>query len=374
MKNSTTTNQRLAYVDNLRIFLTGLVVLHHLAITYGASGGWYYRESDANFPEVLPYSMFSATNQAFFMGMFFFISAYFTVPSLTKKGRGQFSKDRLIRLGIPTLLFFFVLHPSAVFIVNSFIHGEEVSLSDYIFEYHIFGFGPMWFVEALMIFTLLYLLLKQLGKKISISAPDSKTIILVALLTGLGQFIIRIWLPVGWSMYFTNFQLPHFLQYIVLYGAGILAYQNNWLDSINLKMGWRWFIFVQVLIFIVFPLLFFLGGAADGKVGAFLGGMTWQNLAYAIWEQLIGFGMIVGLFGIFKGRWNFQNSFTKKLSASAYGVYVFHTPILVLISATFLDFQINQFLKFIILAPICLTLCFGFGFLLKKLPVIRNIF
>ncbi len=32
------TKNRLFYVDNLRIFLIALVVLHHLIITYGAPG------------------------------------------------------------------------------------------------------------------------------------------------------------------------------------------------------------------------------------------------------------------------------------------------------------------------------------------------
>jgi len=35
---------RLFYIDNLRILLIVLVVLHHLAITYGAPGDWPYRE------------------------------------------------------------------------------------------------------------------------------------------------------------------------------------------------------------------------------------------------------------------------------------------------------------------------------------------
>lgn len=35
---SSKTKNRLFYVDNLRIFLIALVVLHHLIITYGAPG------------------------------------------------------------------------------------------------------------------------------------------------------------------------------------------------------------------------------------------------------------------------------------------------------------------------------------------------
>lgn len=368
---------RLDYIDNLRIFLISLVALHHLAITYGASGDWYYNESSAGFPEIVPYSMFTATNQAFFMGMFFFISAYFMVPSLRKKGSGQFSKERLIRLGIPTLLYFFFLHPLAVFIRYKFIMGEDVSLVDYIFRYKIFGFGPMWFVEALLIFTFIYVLFKSLWNRNTtraISFPSSGVILLFAFLIGLGQYVIRMWLPVGWSMPFTSFQFPHFLQYILLFIAGIIAYENNWMDAINSKMGWNWFIFVQVMIFVSFPIVFIAGGAMEGNIEPFMGRGAWQSFAYAMWEQFVGIGLILALFGIFKSRLNRQNSLAKKLSASAYGVYVFHAPLLVLVSAVFLDFQIPQFFKFIVLAPVALILCFTVGYLVKKAPITRKIF
>jgi len=38
--------KRIHYLDNIRIYLTVIVILQHLAITYGAPGGWYYREFD----------------------------------------------------------------------------------------------------------------------------------------------------------------------------------------------------------------------------------------------------------------------------------------------------------------------------------------
>jgi hypothetical protein len=33
---------RAYYLDRIRIFLTILVIFHHTAIAFGASGGWYY--------------------------------------------------------------------------------------------------------------------------------------------------------------------------------------------------------------------------------------------------------------------------------------------------------------------------------------------
>ena len=35
---------RLLYIDNIRIVLISLIVLLHLAITYGAPGDWYFHE------------------------------------------------------------------------------------------------------------------------------------------------------------------------------------------------------------------------------------------------------------------------------------------------------------------------------------------
>ena len=64
---------RIFYIDNLRIFLIALVVLHHLSITYGASGDWYYNEVEGDTFTTLILTSFTASNQSFFMGLFFLI-------------------------------------------------------------------------------------------------------------------------------------------------------------------------------------------------------------------------------------------------------------------------------------------------------------
>ena len=364
---------RLFYIDNLRIFLIGLVVLHHLIITYGAPGSWFYNESQADFPSIFPMALFVATNQAFFMGMFFFISAYFILPSLNRKGTKTFAKERLVRLGIPLLVFFFLLNPLTIYIRNKYIFEKEDTFFELLKNPDAWGFGPMWFVEALLVFTGIFLLIRLLKFKIIMKFPEAKNILLFAFLIGLGQFIIRIWLPVGWGSPFTGFQFPHFLQYIFLFSFGIIAYQNNWMGNISSKSGWRWFAFAQTLIFIGFPVLFLLGGAAENGTDKFMGGFTWQCFSYTTWEQLVGISLIIGLFGIFKKRLNKQGKSGKQLSDSAYGVYVFHTPVLLGISAVFLNFQIPQILKFIVLAPIALVACFFIAWLAKQIPGVKKV-
>ena len=54
---------RLQYIDNIRILLTTLVILHHAAITYGAPGSWYYVESHPGMVTFALFALFIATNQ-----------------------------------------------------------------------------------------------------------------------------------------------------------------------------------------------------------------------------------------------------------------------------------------------------------------------
>lgn len=363
---------RLLYIDNLRIFLIALVVLLHLNITYGAPGDWYYSESNAEMPEIILQAMFNITNQAFFMGMFFFISAFFTAASISRKTTGNFLKDRLIRLGIPLLVFYFVLNPLTDYLHLTIIKKESYSFLDLLLNPRAWGFGPMWFVETLLIFTLLFLLFRNLKWNIHIKFPGTRLIVLSALLIGIAQYIIRIWLPVGWSLPHTGLQLPFFVQYVFMLVFGIVAFNNNWLDSINFKMCKQWFIFAQIMILVVLPIMLYYGGKEKG-MEAFIGGGTWQSLSWAIWEQLVGFALIIGLFGISKKYFNKQGIFAKQLSNSAYGVYIIHTPVIVGLAAIFVGWKINQLLKFVILAPVALFACFLFAWILKQIPGVKKV-
>ncbi len=84
----------------------------------------------------------------------------------------------------------------------------------------------------------------------------------------------------------------------------------------------------------------------------------------------IGFGLIVALFGIFKMKWNNQGTFGKRLSASTYAVYVFHTTILVGLAFLFLNLDIPQFWKFVVLAPVALSVSFVVAYFAKKIPIL----
>ena len=120
---------RLLYIDNLRVLLTVLVILHHLAISYGSFGIWYYNEpgrmSDLS---TILMTLFLAINQSFFMGFFFMVSSYFSPGSVDRKGPGFYLKDRLIRLGIPLLFYIIVIAPIINFVVRTSFWRFDISI------------------------------------------------------------------------------------------------------------------------------------------------------------------------------------------------------------------------------------------------------
>ena len=155
---------KIAYIDHLKVLLITLVVLHHSFITYGAPGSWYYQQKTHLIGALFPMTVFVATNQSFFMVFFFFLSALFIAPSYQKKGAEKFLADRLIRLGIPLAFYSLVLSPVLNYITEHYGYGEHHSFIEYLSGYHHWiDFGVLWFVAALLIFDLLYVLVKISG-------------------------------------------------------------------------------------------------------------------------------------------------------------------------------------------------------------------
>ncbi len=376
IKDEIMSKDRLFFIDNLRILLIVLVVLHHLAITYGAPGSWYYIEGQPDMIATILFSLFVAINQAFFMGFFFMISGYFTPGSFDKKGALPFFRDRLLRLGIP-LLFYVIFIDPLINYVLALSRGFSGSFLDflglYIRNYRGLGSGPLWFLEALLIFAGAYVLWRLLVKSTyrEIKIPGNTGIAIFALTLGIVSFIVRIWLPIGWNFELLNLQLPFFPQYIAMFIIGLIAYRGNWFLQISNEKGKFWLKTTLIAIFFL-PVLF-VAGAPGGDPSAFFGGLHWQAFAYALWEQILCAAIIITLLVFFREKYNYQGRLLKAMSASAYTVYIIHAPVIVFLALGLRGLVMYPLLKFVLVAPLAVSLCFLLSNYIRKLPIARNI-
>ena len=67
---------------------------------YGAEGDWTFEDPFQSEVSGIVLTFVTTTVQAFSLGLYFFISGYFTPRSYDRKGAGQFWKDRLLRLAL----------------------------------------------------------------------------------------------------------------------------------------------------------------------------------------------------------------------------------------------------------------------------------
>ena len=363
-------SDRLYFADNLRTFLLTLVVLHHLAIVYPGAGAFYYVEpTPIDQLALAVLVIFIAINQAYFMGLLFLISAYFSPGSLDHKGARRFVKDRLIRLGIPLLIVFFVLNPIAVigsYAMPASVSGITTPLSWQAYP-QLVGFGPMWFVAMLLVFDIGFAIWwvarrnRMPRQESSNEPPRYRAIAAFILILALTSYLIRIVIPIG--EFVDGFPTLSYLpQYVSFFIIGIVAVRHNWLRNVPKSMGRAGFAMVLVATIIVFPIA--ISGGATNVAGY----GSWQSAVYAVWDSTVAVGMSLGLITLFRDRFNWSGSFTRFLQRHSYSVYVIQAPIIVFVVVALMGLSLEHLLKFGLAAAITVPLCFAAAYLVLKIP------
>ncbi|MCB0155195.1 MAG: acyltransferase family protein, partial [Anaerolineae bacterium] len=255
---------RLFFIDYLRAALVSLVVLHHLAVIYGGIPAFYYWESPVNDPLAeITLLVFVLFNQAWFMGALFLQAGYFTPGSFERKGPASFLKDRLRRLGLPLLVWIFVLNPiSAIgfFYMPTSITGITEPLTWQAYPY-LLGLGPLWFVAMLLIFSFGYAAWRRLTKNrgffsLNKSSPPSYLAVgLFIAALALASYLLRIIIPLGKSV-FGFPSLAYLPQYLSFFVVGIIAARRNWAKTIPESMGKAGFAIAGIAAFTLFPIAF----------------------------------------------------------------------------------------------------------------------
>ncbi len=232
--------------------------------------------------------------------------------------------------------------------------------------------GPLWFVEALLLFSLPYAAWRAIrpAPKTPASAPSFMTTVLIIVGTGLAAFSIRLFQPIGTSV--ANLQLCFFAAYIALFILGIHAGEKRWLDSFPESRGMAWFTTVLAAGIPAWFVLMVAGGADKGF--PFGGGLTWQAFAYAFWESFVAIGFSLGLIAFFRKYLNVENGFTRLLAANSFGIYMWHAPVLIAISLLLRFWQAAPLVKFVAVIPLAFIATLAVSHLvLRRIPGLRAV-
>lgn len=382
--------RRLYFLDNLRIGLTILVIAHHVGQAYGPTGGSWPIQESARAAVLGP---FFTVNRSFFMSLFFLISGYLMVMSYDRSGPGVFVKSRLLRLGVPLVLFFTLVIPLQQYLC----HCRTGDLGDVSFwkyyTWHYFGageppagwegpprpemnFGHLWYVEHLLVLSLCYAGLRLVWRRspgesqTAAKPPGHLAILLFAFLLALASATIRVWYPIDKWIGFLGFiqvafaDVPRDLSFFIL---GAVAYRRGWFLGLSRETGRIWLL---------------VGAAAAVLWYVFSLGGLWQvfhitreamTIIYPVWEALLCCGMCIGLLILFRERLNSQGWLGKVLAENQYAAYLFHVPVVVFVQYLVAGFAWLPFTKFALVTAVSVPLTFLLSAAVRTPVLVRRI-
>lgn len=343
--------ERLYYLDNLKVFLTWLVVTHHVACAFGAAGtvAWPFTVGAYDNEFTLYMGKFLQLNQAYFMPLFFFISGYFAPSSYEKRRQGdssqglqsiystsrRFLMDKWKRLGRPAAFFTFVAAP-LIFYFCQWYMGHPYNYVPSPFQ--------CWYLYWLLFFNLAYANVRKYqdeaqmqgtanenrrtlldDERKAIPGPLKRTLAYGAGICGGVMFLIMTMLG-GYPTFLAGMPICQgsLANDILFFVAGIVAQKNKWLEQdLKSQLGMKdIYLYLSIAVEIVTIV-----------------SITPEKSSYLVYFfQTIVAGMFcvdisIALLQFFQEYMNFENEWSRKLSSAAYAVYIYH-PLFIIASTS----------------------------------------
>jgi glucan biosynthesis protein C len=363
---------RALWLDNLRIALIAGVIVAHVATAYVVDVDWYYQERTTTqwASTLLSFPVLLAA--VFGLGPLFLVAGALSSGSLARKGPISFVRGRLLRLGVPMLVYLFLIDPVTDYL-GRLRSDEPWTLWDYLSNRTgTRDLGPLWFVSALLVFSLVYAGWRSVRppRPVTGQVLPIGTLVLAAGLIAAGSWVT--WLHWTYtSDIVVNLNLAHWPQAAVLFALGALAGERGWLETLSRERARRlgWVAAAGVLAVAA------VAGMALGadEIESMYGGVHWQAATFAAAAGVAAVALPLWLVEMFRRRWDHQGDLAKRASRGCYAAYLLHPPVLVLLSLAALSLPVPPEAKFLLVAVLGVPAAFLVGYGVAQVPGIRRV-
>jgi glucans biosynthesis protein C len=357
---------RMAFLDNVKVFLTFLVVTHHITCGFGGSrdDAFFLVVGMQDHPTVQGILRnFTTLNQSFFMPLFFFVSAYFVPTSYERKGPDVFRNDKRHRLLIPALITCWTISPACMIL-------QSVMRDNYDEIMFFFAPGHTWFLFWLLILNWMYTSFYQ-GMMKGTSRHQTVQIMsfpstLTRMAWGATACGILMWVVTFFANGNIMFALMplHFGALtcdIFMFAMGILAKRHNWLlttaraspsnevtttktttitiasktsslaTQMDINPWWLRLIvvFEAAALIALVELYRWLEHVTPEENDIGVPYLSPLGVPFYVVSGLFCVDMGLALVQLFQQYANKQNAFTQFLSKAAYGVFLIHPVVVV---------------------------------------------
>ncbi len=355
--------RRQAWADNLRVLVIAAVVVFHAATAYLGGTSWYFMQRATS-------SVWSAVTfpaeviAVFALGPLFLVAGWFSARSVAHRGAGAFARARLLRLGLPLIAFIFLINPLACY-VGQLAHRGHPSLAAFLGTS--FGVGPMWFVAALLTFSLAYAALRRLlAPALKRRMSGSQVIVAAAALVAVTAFLTWQRWPLDDSNTFLNARFGEWPQGAVLFALGAWAGEaGSRLEDLTAparRLGWTALAAVALLAGM-------LGYEQErGALQSTLQAAGWSTVLMTVLYGIVSVAFTVWFTATIRARWTGGGPLRARAGEASYATYFLHPLVLTAIMVAFASLALAPELKFLIVAVVAVPACFLAGYALTRLP------
>ncbi len=330
---------REVYLDNLKVALITLIIVIHAVLGYAALVQvWTYAEfrevTLSPVTEVLVFIV-AAPFGFFLIGLLFLVAGLFTAPSLERKGVAPYARDRLLRLGVPYLVYVLAVQPTVTYLLGHPLGDAPGSFwEEYLAEEgsHRLDSGPLWFVGTLLAFSLGYALWVAGHRRWGhpAAAPDVtlRGLALVAAAVAVVSFAVRVVAPYGSEAGVLDLNYWEWPGCLAAFCVGIVAARQGWRQRVPGELAGRARTVTLVAGGLMFSLLA-VAGARDAVEVELLGGTHPLAIGFSLVEAVLVIFGPVWLLAVAQRRLRVEWTGGAELARSAFGAFILQTPVLI---------------------------------------------
>ena len=366
--------QRERWADNLRVLVIAVVVVFHTAVAYlgNTAGDWYYMDRTTSKVWSTAFAP-AAVISVYALGPLFLVAGWFSARSLAHKGAGTFARSRLLRLGIPLIVFIFLIDRIAAYL-GDLGRDEHPTLSRYWGvppqsggPYEV---GSLWFVAALLAFSLAYALLRRM-RPLPVARRWSGAQVMVAAALLIAVAVALLWQrwQLGDAHTFMKMQLGEWPQGAALFALGVWAGESGSLENLTAwarRLGWT----AMAAAALWAALGVYL--ETTGHVESAFHGMGWLVIVNVLLYGIISVAFTVWFIALIRARWSGGGPLLARAGRASYAAYVLHSLVLTAVMVAFASLALAPQLAFLAVAVVAVPACFLAGYAATRVPGISR--
>jgi peptidoglycan/LPS O-acetylase OafA/YrhL len=363
------TRQREQWVDTLRVVLISGVIVVHSATAYVTDFAGYYYDDERVTSSVLSvvFALPALMGGVFGLGPLFVVAGWFSVRSLARRGPAGFVASRLLRLGVPLLVFVLLVNPLADYLGNLW-EADATTILGYLAETE---FSIMWFVVALLGCSLGYAALRSLWPATdSRTRPGRSSLVVAASVIGLGS--LAVWqVTTLLDTHLLNVRVSAWTQGAVLFALGVMAAEAGWDGRMSVYAEHRLGQITAAGVGLTAVLI--SSTAARDQLDRALGGLSWASISFATLYGVVSVTFTLWCLAWLRRRWPTHGPLIAKAGRGSYATYLLHPVVLVSVMLAFRSLPLGAELKFLIVSVVAVPACFTVGYTVTRLPGLGHV-